>query len=335
MATVDPAGGEGGFTVSPTRETPRRARSVVALRPPPWEWSFAEDGALALDPHPVPRARPRPARRGRHGRPLKARLRSVSVAEMPQPAGRVLPARRRPEAAVRRARGVAALALVAAVVSVTLLVTAFAPSAPPAMTATEPAPAQRLLPAGPPRPQVVALHGSLRIQLPVNQRRVTAIAYHAGAEGSLPLEPVGRQANQGLVRRLLRRLFGEQSGGLRYYQLDGGTRTLAVGAPPGTDVFAPVDGTVVGLTDYVLRGRKLGVRLDIQASAAPSIVVSVTHLRPDPALSVGSAVAAVTTKIGTVLDFSSVERQTLARYTQDKGNHVALELHSATALAIP
>jgi hypothetical protein len=64
-------------------------------------------------------------------------------------------------------------------------------------------------------------------------------------------------------------------------------------------------------------------------------VVSITHIRPDPALTVGSAVAAASSKIGTVLDFSSVERQALARYTQDRGNHVALEVHPATTLALP
>lgn len=232
-----------------------------------------------------------------------------------------------------------ALGLAVAAALVALVVTAFGPSTPTVVATTAPAPAQRLLPAGPPRPQVVALHGTLRIQLPVAQDRVTAIGYHAGSEGALALEPLGTQANQGLVSRVFHRLFGSEQGRLRYYQLEGGdgpsTGTLAVGAAPGTDVYAPVDGTVVGLTDYVLSGRRLGVRLDIQPSGAPSIVVSITHIRPDPALTVGSAVAAASSKIGTVLDFSSVERQALARYTQDRGNHVALEVHPATTLALP
>jgi hypothetical protein len=64
-------------------------------------------------------------------------------------------------------------------------------------------------------------------------------------------------------------------------------------------------------------------------------VVSLTHLRSDPALKVGGAVTAATTKVGTVLDFSRVERQALARYTQDAGNHVSVEVHPAATLAIP
>jgi hypothetical protein len=36
-----------------------------------------------------------------------------------------------------------------------------------------------------------------------------------------------------------------------------------------------------------------------------------------------------------VIDFSKVEQQALARYTQDAGNHVAIEVHPAATLAIP
>ena len=36
-----------------------------------------------------------------------------------------------------------------------------------------------------------------------------------------------------------------------------------------------------------------------------------------------------------MLDFSGVERQSLARVTQDAGNHVAIEVHPAATLSIP
>ena len=81
---------------------------------------------------------------------------------------------------------------------VTFALTAFG-SGSPAPTQTRPAPADRLLPAGQPRPQVAALHGSLRLQLPIDQSRVTAIGYHAAGDGALALDPVGRQANEGLT----------------------------------------------------------------------------------------------------------------------------------------
>jgi hypothetical protein len=111
--------------------------------------------------------------------------------------------------------------------------------------------------------------------------------------------------------RLQRRLFGEDKAGIRYDLMGGSsgaeTAGLDVGAPVGTDVYAPVDGTVLGIMDYVVGGKKFGVRIDIQPSGSPGLVVSLRNLDPDPALSVGSTVAAARTKMGSVLDISSVE----------------------------
>jgi hypothetical protein len=198
---------------------------------------------------------------------------------------------------------------------------------------TLPPPASRLLPTGPPTPMTVALHGGLRIQLPVAQTRVTALGYHSTADGALVLTPLGRQGNEGVLARLAHKIFGGGHGRFVYYQLNGGeTDVLDVGAAPGTDVYAPVDGTVTGISDFVLNGKVFGSRIDIQPSAAPSLVVSLTQLSPDPALTVGSTVAASSTKIGRVIDLSGVEKQALARYTQDAGNHVAVELRTAATV---
>lgn len=230
----------------------------------------------------------------------------------------------------------AGLLLLASVALVTLLLTAFGSGNHAVVPTAAPAPATRLLPAGPPQPQVLALQGSIRLLQPVS--RVTAIGYHASGDGALPMRPVGRQVNQGLVGRVARSLFGSGSGNLRYYLLGGGTgpatTSLDVGAPVGTDVYSPVDGTVVGITPYVLAGKHMGARIDIQPSGNPSLVVSLTHLRPDPNLNVGATLTATASKVGTVIDFASVERQALARVTQDAGNHVAIEVHPAT-LSLP
>jgi hypothetical protein len=215
----------------------------------------------------------------------------------------------------------------------TLLVTAFGQGAQEMVPQTLPPPASRLLPTGPPTPMTVALHGGLRIQLPVAQTRVTALGYHSTADGALVLTPLGRQGNEGVLARLAHKIFGGGHGRFVYYQLNGGeTDVLDVGAAPGTDVYAPVDGTVTGISDFVLNGKVFGSRIDIQPSAAPSLVVSLTQLSPDPALTVGSTVAASSTKIGRVIDLSGVEKQALARYTQDAGNHVAVELRTAATV---
>ena len=47
-------------------------------------------------------------------------------------------------------------------------------------TAPVPVPqADRLLPAGPPQPQVIAFQGALRLFLPISESRVTAVGYQA------------------------------------------------------------------------------------------------------------------------------------------------------------
>ena len=309
----------------------------MALRPPAWDWNFAEDGNLALarDEQPAELALESPVAVSPAVKPKRER---VSVRAMPSRRAVVQArrARRRRAAGQHRARRIAALVLVSAAVGVTLLLSAFDWGTAERVS-TAPAPAQRLLPTGPPRPQVVAVHNSLQLRVPVAQQRITAVGYHAVDNGALTLDPVGEQANKGLFARLVRRLAGGDKAGLAWYQLGGegpANAVLDVGAAPGTDVYAPVDGVVVGISDYVISGKRLGSRVDIQPSSEPSLVVSLTHLRTDPRLTVGAAVTSSSSKLGTVMSFSRFERQTLARYTQDAGNHVSLEVHPAATLSV-
>jgi murein DD-endopeptidase MepM/ murein hydrolase activator NlpD len=237
---------------------------------------------------------------------------------------------------VHRTRRLVVLTVVSGALLGTLFVTAFGQGATRDTSQALPGPSARLLPAGPPTPLTVALHNGLRIQLPVTQSRVTAIGYHSGDDGELTLTPLGHQGNEGALARIAHKIFGGGGGGFVYYQLGGGgTAVLDVGAAAGTDVYAPVDGTIVGISDYVLNGRAYGSRIDIQPSAAPSLVVSLTQLKPDPALTVGSAIAASTTKVGRVVDLSRVEAQALSKFTRDAGNHVSIELRPAATLTLP
>jgi hypothetical protein len=320
-----------------------RIGTVAPLRPPAWSWSFFEDGALALDRHELwQEPSETPASPLSQSRPFGARLKravsSVTVPPMPSPRAAGAARRARQRRAARRVQRFALLTVVSSIVVITLVLTAFSSGSAVNASSTAAPPAQ-LPPNGPPRPQIVALRGPLRLQLPIAQSRVTAIGYHGAGNGALPLEALGKQGNRGLIGRLVDRVFGAESGALVYYKLEGGpgpaTAVLNVGAAPDTDVFSPVDGTVIGITDFVLNGRKHGDRIDIQPTGAPSLVVSLTRLRPDPALTVGSSVAAASSRIGTVLDLAKLERQALARYTQDAGNHVSVEVHPAAAAAVP
>lgn len=231
----------------------------------------------------------------------------------------------------RRARRLALLVLLAAVFVVALLLTAFTggkspkPVVFPRLTVSAATQTK-------PYPEIVALRGALRLQLPVAQAHVTAIGYHAANDGSLTLSPVGHQVNEGLVQRIVHGVFGGGGGSPHWYQLGGGGRTaLDVGAAVGTDVYSPVDGTVVAIRPLVVEGHRYGSTIDIEPQNAPSLVVAVSQLVADPALTVGSSVVSGATKLGRIANLALVERQALARYTNDTGNHVTVEVRSQPA----
>ena len=234
--------------------------------------------------------------------------------------------------AARRARRVALLVLLSAVFLVALGLTAF--SGATSRTA-QIIPRQSLATVAQtrPTPEIVALRGPVRLQLPISQGRLTAIGYHSSGDGALSLDPVGHQANEGVVQRIVHGIFGGGGSSPKWYQLaGGGTSALDVGAPIGSDVYSPVDGTVVAIRPFVIEGKKHGAEIDIQPQTAPSSVVAVTQLVADPALTVGTAVVSGATKLGRVADLAAVERQALASYTNDAGNHVTLEVRAAPVL---
>jgi hypothetical protein len=213
--------------------------------------------------------------------------------------------------------------------SVTLLLTAFG-SAGPATPAAETTAVPAVLPGGRPESQAVATISNLRIRLPVAQSAVTEIGFHASGTGARELTPLGPRVNEGLLARLWHRIAGSEKHGPAWYQLGGaGTDVLDIGAAAGTDVYAPVDGTVAALSQQVVNGRTVGARIDIRPTAAPSLVLSLTNLRPDPALTVGAAVLASSSKLGAVADVAAVEEQALAKVTNDEGNNVAIEVHAS------
>lgn len=229
------------------------------------------------------------------------------------------------------------LVVVVSIALVILLLSAFGGS-DRILQAPTPASAARLLPSGPPQPEIIARLGNLHLQLPISQSRVTAIGYQGGSVGALALSPLGTQGNQGLLRRIVHSIVGGSTGRPRWYQLPGGvgpgTSAIDVGALPDTDVYSPVDGTIVAIDDVILNGQTYGSRIDIQPVSTPSVVVSVSHVRVDPSLAVGSPVTAGGSRLGSVIDFSRVEHQALARYTNDSGNHVAIEVHTSATLSL-
>jgi len=254
--------------------------------------------------------------------------------------GRAVSVRRRREQREARRRRLAVLVVIAIVALATLLVTAFSGGGGGGNVAAEqPAAGSSLLvPVGPPVPEVVARLGALHLELPVNQSRLTAIGYYGAADGALALSPLGTQKNAGILKRLVHAVIGGASSKPNWYQLPGGqgpsTSALDVGAPAGTDVYSPVDGTIVGITKVILDGKPFGEQVDIEPSSAPSLVVSISRLAVDGSLKVGTIVTAAASRLGETIDFSQVEQQTLARYTNDSGNHLLIEVHPVETLQI-
>jgi hypothetical protein len=241
---------------------------------------------------------------------------------------------RRQVRAARRARLVALLVVLAAVFFAAIGLTAFAGRTTAPMSAIVPRPSQANVAQSRPATEIVAQRGQVHLQLPISQSRLTAIGYHSTGDGALSLQPVGHQANEGLVQRVVHGIFGGGGGSPKWYQLaGGGTSALDVGAPIGSDVYSPVDGTVVAIRPFVVMGGTYGSEIDIQPQNAPSVVVALTQLVTDPALAVGTPVVSGATKLGRVADLATVEKQALARYTNDAGNHVTIELRSAPVLA--
>src|SRR5262245_66479188 len=158
-------------------------------------------------------------------------------------AARLRADRRRAQA---RARRFAVGAIIGVLAVVTLALTAFDNESAPAVSRPAPLPVT----SAPPDPHILATVGNLRVQSPVAEGGVTAIGFHGSEDGALVVKPVGPQVNEGLVARLWRRITGASRSGLAWYRLSGGhTRNLDVGAVAGTDVYSPVDGTVVAIRD--------------------------------------------------------------------------------------
>jgi hypothetical protein len=232
----------------------------------------------------------------------------------------------------RRARRFALLLLLTAVLLTALLLSAFGGSTRTAATLPlDPATSSQTKPF----PEILAVHGAVRLQMPIAQGRHTAIGYHAAPDGALALAPLGHQGNEGVIEKVFHKVFGGGGGSPTWYRLSNGTTSaLDVGAASGTDVYAPVDGTVIGVTPYVVAGHRYGSRIDIQPQSSPSLIVSITQVKADPSLAVGSNVVSGATRIGLVVDLSRVERQALARFTNDAGNHISVELRPAASLVL-
>ncbi len=241
---------------------------------------------------------------------------------------------------LRLGRILGLLVILAIVAIVTAVVVDRLSTDTPVPAVALPEPTDHLLPGSAPEPQILALHDTLRLFLPVAPERVSAIGYRGSGANALPLEPFGTLANPGVLVRVKNKIFGggaEQP--VRYYLIEGGTGPqtggVDIGAPVGTNVYAPVDGTILAINPVVKSGKRFGDRVDIEPATNPGLVVTLTNIKADSPLEVGHRVTASRTLLGRTVDVTPVETAALAQFTQDKGYHVHMEVVPAANVALP
>lgn len=156
----------------------------------------------------------------------------------------------------------------------------------------------------------IATAGQVQLRLPMDPDRVTAIGFHGVDDPRvLTLTPAGP---------------------LPWHDMGGsgsGRAGVDVGARAGTVVYSPVDGRVIAVTAFVIRGRAMGRQYAISPSSDPGVVVVVNHVEDtlgEEPPTVGKNVQAGTTPLGQVVDVSGLAQQPIARYTAGEGNHVAI-----------
>ena len=230
------------------------------------------------------------------------------------------PLRRDPRALVSAAIPVVVVALLAIVLAVMGNDAAGEGAGPLA----SPVPSPELGAGARPPNVIIARAEGVNVHLPVDPDRVTAIAFHSIDDSSgVALEASGAVT---IHRTESRGRIGPDTAG------------LDVGAPAGTTVYAPVDGVIASISDYMVSGRIQGYEITITpAIAASGLVLRIAHLgdrdvgeRP----SVGTPVRAGVTPLGTVHDFSDVAEQELSQFTSDAGNHVDMALIRTEAALI-
>ena len=187
-------------------------------------------------------------------------------------------------------------------------------AAAPAGQLASPVPPSGIGQSSAPQRVVLARAGQVEVALPVAQKQVTAVMFHPIAEpGAVSMTPAA-----GVAHNVISDDEGEP-----------GSAGVDVGAPAGTTVYSPVDGVVTAVIPHRISGRPEGLEIVITPAGVPDVAVRVSHIEPGPdgiVPRVGSPVGAGRTVLGRVRDLSRVTTFDIARFTNDAGNNVQVEL---------
>lgn len=177
----------------------------------------------------------------------------------------------------------------------------------------------------------LAQAGDVQLMLPVYQGLITAIGYHPVNDPNvLNLAPHGRQINDNLFASLSRVSGSDDFG---YFimgeggQLGSATSSIDVGAPAGTVIFSPVDGTIAGIKTYSLKGACPDNEIKIQPVNQSNLIVVLTHVGNIQA-TLGQPVKAGVSRLGAVRKLDGCMEQPLGQFTYDAGNHVHMQVEA-------
>lgn len=180
-------------------------------------------------------------------------------------------------------------------------------------------------------PEEIALAeaGGLELMLPLVGNEVTAVGYHPVEDDDIiSLDPHGRQVNTGMISGIGKMFDDDEK--VAYYVMEDDadvspTTALDVGAPHGTIVYAPVDGTIVGIKSYDLAGKCPDTEVRIQPIDQSNVMVVMTHIDNVEA-TLGQPLRAGVTRIGAINKLDGCLTQKMSEFTSDSGNHVHIQV---------
>jgi len=102
-----------------------------------------------------------------------------------------------------------------------------------------------------------------------------------------------------------------------------------VGADPGSDVFAPVTGTVIKVKKFKLYGKYPDYEIHIQPAGYPTVDCVMIHL-DDVTCAPGDKVVAGMSRIAAVRELDARVGPQLRSYTDNGGHHTHIQLNDTT-----
>jgi biotin carboxyl carrier protein len=193
---------------------------------------------------------------------------------------------------------------------------------------------------------LVAEYGSLKIHSPVSANNITEIEFHqASYNTALQLTPLvsivdaqevaDRQGTNHISPDAQplgdAPLIAEAVSTWRLDSVGPETSAVDVGGTAGTDVYAPVTGTVVKIKTYSLFGLIDDYEIHIQSPEYPELDIVVLHI-DDLTIKVGDTITGGSTRIAKIRNIGDVIDNNLSNFTApgDPGNHCHVQVNDAT-----